>query len=156
MRVGQRPTSRSVSTTTMTGCKTAPKPEPQETQAIRCRIQELYCDHSVRREAVDDSLACDKDLESNAERQRNRCPVRRLRGRDRARGVRQTLHCGPNVRFLPPFFYGCCKGALKTFSTQQPTAKRRWHTGSRQITEVKHRRAGLVPGWVTTREHPVL
>ena len=26
----------------------------------------------------------------------------------------------------------------------------------RQITEVKHRRAGLVPGWVTTREHPVL
>ena len=26
----------------------------------------------------------------------------------------------------------------------------------RQITEVKHRRAGLVPGWVTTQEHPVL
>ena len=36
------------------------------------------------------------------------------------------------------------------------TAKRRWHTLSRQITKVKHRRAGLVPGWVTTREHPVL
>ena len=36
------------------------------------------------------------------------------------------------------------------------TTKWRWHTGSCQITEVKHRRAGLVPGWVTNREHPVL
>ena len=36
------------------------------------------------------------------------------------------------------------------------TAKRRWHTGSRQIAEVKHRRAWLVPGWVITREHPML
>ena len=108
--VGQRSTSRSLSMTTMTGCKTAPKPEPQATPAIRCRIQEMYCDHSVWREAVGVSLACDKDLESNAERERNRCPARRSRGRDRARGVRQTLHCGPDVRFLPPppFFYGCC------------------------------------------------
>ena len=36
------------------------------------------------------------------------------------------------------------------------TTKWRWHTVSCQITEVKHRRAGLVPGWVTNREHPVL
>ena len=42
------------------------------------------------------------------------------------------------------------------FQILKPTAMRRWHTGSRQITEVKRRRAGLVPGWVTTREHPVL
>ena len=93
---------------TMTGCKTAPKPEPRETQAIRCRIQEMYCDHSVWLEAVDVSQACDKDLESNAERKRNRFPERRLRGTDRAQGARQTLHCGPDVFFLPPFLYGCC------------------------------------------------
>ena len=28
--------------------------------------------------------------------------------------------------------------------------------GRGPITEVKHRQAGLVPGWVTTREHPML
>ena len=86
----------------MTGCKTAPKPEPRGSQAIRYRIPEMYSDHSVWREAVDVSLACDKDLESNAERQRSRCPARSSRGRDRARGVRQTLHCGSHVRFPPP------------------------------------------------------
>ena len=43
-----------------------------------------------------------------------------------------------------------------SFSRNLVKFKRRWHTGSRQITEVKHRRAGLVPGWMTTREHPVL
>ena len=45
-----------------------------------------------------------KDLESNAERQRSWFPARRSRGRDRARGVRQTLHCWPHVRFLPLSF----------------------------------------------------
>ena len=41
MRVGQRSTTRSLSTTTMTGCKTAPKPEPPGSQAIRYRIHEM-------------------------------------------------------------------------------------------------------------------
>ena len=41
-------------------------------------------------------------------------------------------------------------------SWNKSTAKRRWHTGSRQTTEVKLRRAGLAHGWVTAREHPVL
>ena len=46
-------------------------------------------------------------------------------------------------------------GLSAMFRACKSTAKRRWHTGSRQITEIKYRRAGLVPGWVTTREHPV-
>ena len=45
---------------------------------------------------------------------------------------------------------------LDDTTTNKPTAKRQWHGGSRQITEVKHRRAELVPGWVTAWEHPVL
>ena len=68
----------------------------------------MCCDHSVWRWTVDVPPTCQKDFESNAEWQRSRFPARWSRRRDRARGVRQTLHCGAHVRFLPPFFYGSC------------------------------------------------
>ena len=101
----------------------------------------MYCDHSAWREAVDVSPGCDKDLESNAERQRNRCPARRSRGRDRACAVRQTLHNGPDVRFLPPPFFfmvfACC-----TFSTP-PSKSNGSHFGLPPRFIAIHRMTGL-------------
>ena len=77
-------------------------------------------------------------------------------------------HLKPEMRFFrkpPPYqtnfvrFIGLLQNVAmvpKRQNRRSSVAKRQWHTGSRQITEVKHRRAGLVPGWVTNPEHPVL
>ena len=46
---------------------------------------------------------------------------RSSRGRDRARGVRQTLHCGPHVCSPPPPFL---LWLLRTVRLQRPLIKR--------------------------------
>ena len=89
--------------------------------------------------------------------------VELVRSRRRLGGVSHTPVEGPisfnggrGRRFLVEQKVDVCFLLRRDSLVQVSTAKRRRHTGSRQITEVKHRRAGLVPGWVTTREHPVL
>ena len=48
--------------------------------------------------------------------------------------MRHTLHCGSHVRFLPPFFYGCCVLYVFNAPLYRPLAKV-GHLG-RSLTEL--------------------